>query len=110
MEERGREMARIRVTVLKKFNPKDVFGHDYVNPRGEIVPACYVFDEGEEFLIDNLKKPEKFCGWGWKTVVKDLEILNCGDDLTWTETGVIYSSCTDGVRPVVFKLERVESK
>lgn len=103
-------MTKLKITVLKKFNPKDVFGHDYINPRGEIVTTCYVFDEGEEFIIENLEKPEKFCGWGWKTVVKDLEILDSGEDVTWTEPGVIYSSCTDGARPVVFKLERIDSE
>ena len=101
-------MSKLKITVLKKFNPKDVFGHDYMNPRGEIVPTCYVFDEGEEFLIENLEKPEKFCGWGWKTVVKDLELLDSGEDVTWSEPGVMYSSCTDGIRPVVFKLERTD--
>ena len=103
-------MTKLKITVLKKFNPKDVFGRDYINPRGEIVPTCYVFDEGEEFIIENLERPEKFCGWGWKTVVKDLELLDSGEDVTWSESGVIYSSCTDGIRPVVFKLERIDSE
>ncbi|MFX1416039.1 MAG: TIGR04076 family protein [Promethearchaeota archaeon] len=101
-------MTRIRVTVLRKFSPVDVFGHEIRYPRGEIVPTCYVFDEGEEFIIDNLEKPEKFCGWGWKTVVKDLEILDSGDDVFWTKPGIIYSCCTDGARPVCFKLERID--
>ncbi|MFX0074310.1 MAG: TIGR04076 family protein [Candidatus Hermodarchaeota archaeon] len=100
-------MKRIKVTVVKKFNPKDVFGHEITFHRGEIVPTCYVFEEGEEFIIENLQKPEKFCGWGWKTVVKDLEILASGDDVSWTEPGVIYTCCTDGARPVCFKLERI---
>ena len=101
-------MANIRITVLKKFNPKDVFGHEITYPRGEIVPTCYVFEEGEEFVIENLEKPEKFCGWGWKTVVKDIAILDAGDDVSWTEPGVIYTCCTDGARPVSFKLERID--
>lgn len=101
-------MTTIKITVIKKFNPKDVFDHEVRNSRGEIVPTCYVFNEGEEFIVENLEKPEKFCGWGWKTVVKDLEILDSGDDVSWTEKGVIYSSCTDGARPVCFKLERIK--
>jgi uncharacterized repeat protein (TIGR04076 family) len=103
-------MSKLKITVLKKFNPKDVFGHDCINPRREVVATCYVFDEGEEFILDNLEKPEKFCGWGWKTVVKYLELLDSGEEVSWTESGVIYSSCTDGIRPVVFKLERIDSE
>ena len=100
-------MTKIKITVVKKFNPKDVFGHDITFPIGEIVPTCYIFDEGEEFIIENLEKPEKFCGWGWKTVLKDLEILDSGDDVSWTKPGIIYTCCTDGARPVCFKLERI---
>ncbi|MFW9803229.1 MAG: TIGR04076 family protein [Candidatus Thorarchaeota archaeon] len=101
-------MARIRITVLKKFNPKDVFGHDITSPKGDIIPTCYVFEEGEELVVYGLEKPEKFCGWGWKTVLEDIKILDSGDDVSWTEPGVIYSSCTDGARPVCFKLERLD--
>jgi uncharacterized repeat protein (TIGR04076 family) len=101
-------MARIRVTVVKKFNPKDVFGNEITNSRGEIIPTCYIFEEGEKFIIENLKKPEKFCGWGWKTVVNDIEILDSGENVSWAPPGVIYSSCTDGARPVIFKLERID--
>lgn len=100
-------MTKIKITVIKKFNPKDVFGHDITSPRGDIVPTCYVFDEGEEFIIENLKQPEKFCGWGWKTVLKDLEILDSGADVSWTEPGIIYTCYKDGARPVCFKLERI---
>ena len=100
-------MAKIRLSIVKKFNPKDVFGHEITYPRGDIVPTCYVFDEGEEFIIDNLEKPEKFCGWGWKTVLKDLEILDSGEDVSWTPPRIIYSSSTDGARPVCFKLEKI---
>ena len=101
-------MAKIRITVVKKFSPKDVFGHDITYPRGDVVPTCYVFDEGEELIIENIEKPEKFCGWGWETVVKDIEILDSGNDVSWTEPGIIFSSCTDGARPVCFKLERID--
>ena len=100
-------MTKVRVTVIKKFNPKDVFGHEIKYPRGDIVPTCYVFDEGEEFIIENLEKPEKFCGWGWKTVVKDIELLVSGEYEYWITPGIIYSSCTDGARPVCFQLERI---
>ncbi|MFW9819695.1 MAG: TIGR04076 family protein [Candidatus Thorarchaeota archaeon] len=101
-------MTKIKITVVKKFNPKDVFGHEITNSRGEIVPTCYVFEEGEEFIVENLAKPEDFCGWGWKTVVKDIELLASGENVSWCPPGIIYSSCTDGARPVIFKLERIE--
>ncbi|MFX1379436.1 MAG: TIGR04076 family protein [Promethearchaeota archaeon] len=100
-------MTKIKVTIVKKFNPKDVFGHEIINSRGEIIPACYVFEEREEFIIENLEKPEKFCGCGWKTVLKDIELLDSSENVSWCPPGIIYSSCTDGARPVCFKLERI---
>ncbi|MHA2255851.1 MAG: TIGR04076 family protein [Candidatus Heimdallarchaeaceae archaeon] len=100
-------MKKVKVTVIKKFDPKEVFGHEITYPRGDVVPTCYVFEEGEEFIVEQLEKPEKFCGWGWKTLVKDIEILSSGEDVFWCPPGIIYSSCTDGARPVCFKLERI---
>jgi len=55
-----------------------------------------------------LDKPEKFCGWAWRDIYKDVSVLAFGGDFDWTKPGVAITCCTDGNRPVVFKLERME--
>lgn len=101
-------MTKIKVTVLKNLNPKEVFGKEIYYPDGKVVQTCSAFKEGDEFLIENMNKPEKFCGWAWRDIYKDLSVLAFGGDFSWTEPGEAITCCTDGMRPVVFKLARVE--
>ena len=53
-------MANVKVTVIKKFNSKDVFGEDYKSPKGEIIPECPVFQEGQVLISKDGEKPEGF--------------------------------------------------
>ncbi|MHA1187160.1 MAG: TIGR04076 family protein [Candidatus Heimdallarchaeota archaeon] len=52
--------------------------------------------------------PEGFCMWAWRDLYKDLSVLFFGGNFWRKEKGTIHSSCTDGRKPVVFKLERIE--
>ena len=98
----------IKITVLKKLNPKDIFGEEIKNPEGKVIPTCSAFEEGQEFLVEKLNKPDKFCGWAWRDIYKDVSVLNFGGDFPWTESNEAVTCCTDGYRPVIFKIERVE--
>ncbi|MHA2357179.1 MAG: TIGR04076 family protein [Candidatus Heimdallarchaeaceae archaeon] len=102
-------MSKVKITVLKNLSPEEVFGHELKSPSGDIIKACTSFKEGEEFMVENLKKPEKFCGWAWRDIYKDLSVLAFGGDFSWTEPNTAITCCTDGMRPVVFKLERLEA-
>ncbi|NHJ01885.1 MAG: TIGR04076 family protein [Candidatus Heimdallarchaeota archaeon] len=103
-------MDKIKISVIKKFSPKDVVGHDLFAPcSGQIVTICSIFEEGQEFLVEGLKKPQNFCGWAWHDLYKDLLVLAFGGEHSWTEPNIMYTSCTDGKRPVCFKLERIET-
>ncbi|NPD88814.1 MAG: TIGR04076 family protein [Asgard group archaeon] len=97
----------IKITVLKMLNPKEVFGKEIKNPEGKTVPTCSAFEEGQEFLIEKLNKPENFCGWAWRDIYKDLSVLDFGGDFSWSEPNQAITCCTDGMRPVIFKLERL---
>lgn len=103
-------MAKIKITVIKRFNPEDVFGKEgYSTPNGKKVTACTAFEDGQEFIVENLKKPDGFCDWAWRDIYKDTAVLNFdGNFKNWAKEGTQHTCCTDGVRPVVFKLERIE--
>ncbi len=101
-------MPKIKVTVIKKISPDQIFDEPIKHPSGDIIKTCTSFEEGEEFLIENLKKPEKFCGWAWRDIYKDLSVLDFGGDFSWSEPNEAITCCTDGMRPVIFKLERLE--
>jgi uncharacterized repeat protein (TIGR04076 family) len=52
--------------------------------------------------------PEGFCTWAWDDITKDVETLRFHGNFQWfEEPGVSVNCCTDGLRPVVFKIERV---
>ena len=48
-------MAKIKITVLKRFKPEDVFGDvGYSTPNGKKVTACTAFKDGQEFITRNV--------------------------------------------------------
>ena len=102
--------SKIKITVLKKFTSKDVLGYDFIFPNGFVVKDCPVVQEGQEFIVENeLTMPEGFCRWAWVDIYRDVGILTMGGNFAEGEhAGEKYTACSDGLKPVVFKLERIE--
>jgi len=52
--------------------------------------------------------PPSFCSWAWADIQRDVAHLAIGGDFPWIkQRGIMITCCTDGLRPVVFKLERI---
>jgi uncharacterized repeat protein (TIGR04076 family) len=103
-------MARARITVIKKLNLKDIYGENLPVAFDEdrITPECSRFAVGQEFIIDNHNCPEGFCNWAFADIQRDLVHILYGGHYPWIrEKGVAISCCTDGLRPVIFKIERL---
>ena len=100
-------MTRIKVTVVRTFSPEEVFGQEYRRPDGKIVERCHL-SEGESWDTDGFRIPEGFCRWAWEDLRKDRYMLLFGGNIPGADEGTVHVSCSDGKRPVVFKLERVE--
>lgn len=101
-------MPKIKITVIKRFSPEDVFGHEYKTPTGKVVERCH-FEDDQEWISENGEMPEGFCGWAWTDLARSIHVLRFGGNFKdWTEDGTMYDACSDGVRPVCFKLERIE--
>lgn len=98
---------KVKITVVKKINNKDIFGDD--PPVGfTTTPECDAFEVGQEFIIER-HCPPGFCGWAFADIHRDITHLRLGGNYPWMkEEGTTLSCCTDGVRPVIFKLERIE--
>ena len=104
-------MARqhmVRITVLRRFKPSEVFEKSPVTPVPPL-EACEFLRDGQEFVVrEDLKMPEGFCASAWASIYCNVRVLAFGGSLPWfRERGVAISCCIDGLRPVVFKLERV---
>ena len=77
---------------------------------GSQTSACTAFEEGQEFVLDDLNQPPDFCSWAWTDITKVLLTLNKeGNFKPWMKAdNNIIACCTDGIRPVIFNIERVE--
>lgn len=106
-------MARVKITVFKRVDPSIIFDGNIPNRPGTDEPytACTAFQDDQEFIVEEtLAKPEGFCNWAWRDIYKDLSVLRFGGSFwpSWVEEGEMYTCCTDGIRPVTFKMERLE--
>jgi len=102
-------MAKVKITVIKKMNNKDLFG-DSPPVTFTGAPECDRLHLGQEFISDEGKFPEGMCAWAFADIQRDITHLRLGGDFPWVkEKGAIMSCCTDGARPVIFKLERMDS-
>jgi uncharacterized repeat protein (TIGR04076 family) len=104
------ELAQVKIAVLKTIHPKIVLGDPVpVNPMtGTEYESCPKFTEGQEFLVEQCgEMPEGFCAWAWRDLYKDLSVLQYGGNFPWVHDGEMITCCTDGIRPVSFKLTRI---
>lgn len=98
-----------KITVLKTLFHQDL-ADEYRRPDVPYGP-CPFFAEGQEFIVKYLaERPEGFaCDWAWDDIHKVLLALMVKRDFgTWMkDPNLFITCCTDGVKPVVFKVERV---
>jgi len=98
----------VKITVLRRFSPSEVFDKSPVTPTNPL-EACELFRDGQEFIVgEDGEMPTGFCTSAWHTIFSNVRTLAFGGNLPWfKEKGVAVSCCSDGLRPVVFKLERM---
>jgi uncharacterized repeat protein (TIGR04076 family) len=93
---------KVKITVLKKLLLEDI-AKEYAN---EGLPACKLFQEGQEFVTDGRTVPEGFCTWAWADIFKDIIFVRNNMDCVGTrDKKSMVVSCTDGFRPVIFRIE-----
>jgi hypothetical protein len=80
-------MPKVKLTVLKVMDQKDIFSESPVK-QSKPLPPCEIHKEGQEFIVGPLM---------------------FGGNYPWQEEpGISVTCCTDGLRPVIFKVERIE--
>lgn len=111
--ERGDFMAwksPVKITVLKKLAMPELFDEYGVSPEGwSPTFTCHVLEEGDEILVEDYDLvPEAFCAWAWADLHKSIAHLALGGDFPWIKKpGTMITACSNGLTPVIFKLERV---
>ena len=106
-------MVQCKITVLKRMlNPE--LADEYSDIQ---VPPCDVFSEGQVFTVNPFRKPKDFCAWAWDDIYKTILTLSRGGNFSegtfkgWMKSDkTMIACCSDGIRPVVFKVERMEDE
>jgi uncharacterized repeat protein (TIGR04076 family) len=100
-------VAKIRITVLKRMSNPDLA--DQLLECDATLP-CPEFAEGQQFTVESWQRPEAFCSAAWHDLHPFLLILRQGGNFAgWSkDPSSIVRCCTDGIRPVVFELKRIQ--
>ncbi|MCP4542725.1 MAG: TIGR04076 family protein [Chloroflexi bacterium] len=100
-------MSKVKITVLKRMVNEDIID-EYIGDEQERVP-CGLFEDGQEFIQEDWRPPEGFCPWVWADIHKEIILIRRGGEQGGrVPKGTAITCCTDGFRPVVFKIERIE--
>jgi uncharacterized repeat protein (TIGR04076 family) len=93
------ERYKCRITVLRKdFYPEFWRQSQYGQPS-----ACGRFEVGQQFVTENpWDPPPGFCQWAWADLRSIIHRIHAGNRTT------MIACCTDGLRPVFFKMEAAE--
>lgn len=100
--------TKLKITVLRTLDPEKLFDPLPVTLKQPLGP-CEIFTEGQEIFVDEtLKMPEGFCETAWRNFNHNIRVLGYDGELPFfMETNLAINSCTDGMRPVIFKIERI---
>ena len=102
-------MTKLKITVLKRMGPEEIFDELPVNRKKWMVP-CPRWYEGQEFVIDTVGMPVGFCDTAWNVLYPFVRTLFHGGDLSfYDEKGTAILSCVDGLTPVIFKIEKLQT-
>ena len=105
-------MPKIKITVVKRVAHMDLLD-EHMN-RADFPQAygpCEIMKEGQTFIMEGVfaRRPEDFsCQGAWNDIQRNLASIMYGGDLPWyKQTGTVVASCSDGLRPVSFRIERI---
>jgi len=99
----------VRVTVIRKLDLSEVHGAENVGQARNFAPTCSAFNVGDSFVIERGPHPEGFCLQAFNDIYPWINAIRWGASFPWMEEeGTMVACCTDGLRPVVFRLERIE--
>ena len=103
-----------RVTVLRRELYPDLVAEYAANPQ---VGKCTRFEDGQEFIIDKDSYlgmlNGQFCSEAWQSISHYIYAALQGGSIMhgWMkDEAVMIATCSDGVRPVIFKIERLDGE
>jgi len=106
-------VPKAKITVLKTTFHQDLVD-EYIADEAfkKQFGTCFIFEEGQTFLSEGWPSmPEGFCERAWPDIRHEVAMVMYGASIPWIENaGFTISCCNDGLRPVIFLIERVEDE
>lgn len=98
-------MVICKITVLRRTINED-FANEYTKEKSELCPKT---SEDQVFFSIDGAKPDDFCEFAWIDIYKYIFALTFkGNFNEWMiEPNIVITCCTDGIRPVFYKIERI---
>ena len=102
---------KVKITVVKKLNAKEILDEELQQISPDIVknePECPLFKVGDQFIVEGPgEMPKDFpCAWAFRDIYKEIVHLGYGGSFPWVPASdAVLACCTDGLRPVLFKIE-----
>ncbi len=104
---------KCKITVLKREYNQELADKYLANPK---VGPCDLFKDGQEIIIDSdgfwKMLYGNFCSEAWDCISRYVYAAIQGGSIMrdWTnDEKIMIACCNDGVRPVIFKIERIEA-
>jgi len=104
-------MGTVRITVIDKIARQELQRkYGVIDFKDGDDTTCDKVKIGDTFTYgDGDNVPANFCPWAWADINRDVEALKNGANFGWIKPGgTSIACCTDGLRPVIFKIERIE--
>ena len=97
-----------RITVMKRTLHEDLI-REHFPESVERMTACPVFEDGQVFDIKGIfpSKPEGFCDLAWADIQRNVAMACMGAKMP---SGCAFTCCSDGLRPVTFRIEAIEAE
>ncbi len=105
-------MPEVKITVLRRTQFPDLASAHLKAPAS----PCPLLQVGQAFIVGPaLQRPDGFCDWAWNDLLRFVTVLSRGGNFStdifadWMrDDRAMIACCTDGIRPVIFKIERLE--
>jgi uncharacterized repeat protein (TIGR04076 family) len=106
-----RDMIKVKITVIETMFNKEIVDRYVAKERKKTLGPCEVFKPGQVFITDVFSTiPAGFCPWAWDDIYKELVGFASGGNfgMWYEDPNSIIACCTDGTRPVIFRIEKFE--
>ena len=103
-------LKKVKITVIKTEYDKEL-AREYAVPD---YPPCLFHSVGQVFYSNGIQKPSGFCDYAWNSVRDYVMPIALHAGYIFGEGGwlkhkdMAIVTCSDGIKPVTFKLEATD--